>query len=116
MSSIVLSLAVPNNTPIRTPVAVEDNAPLPVITGGEIVIPGGCVGLVGVRLSHRGQPLYPDNGGWLTGNSRTISWGGLYLMAGPPFTLRLEAYNLDDTWAHRLEATINLADVRSLGR
>ncbi len=104
-----LTLTVPKGTPERLPASVEVSVGVSYIIGGEVQIPGGAAGLVGVRLFTRRFPVFPADSGWIQGNDLIAPFSGRYPMEGPPYLVRLEAYNLDDTYAHTVEARIQCA-------
>lgn len=108
---VPLSLTVPKSTPANAPVSVEVHSLYPVIYGGRLVFPAGFpgpAGLLYVRLMTRGYPVYPQTGQFLNGNSGDeFPWTGYLRMEGPPWLLRLEAYNLDDTYPHAPNAYVD---------
>lgn len=108
--SYTLVLTVPKNTTLAAPVNVSGAAGGPFVYGGAVLVPEGCAGLVYFRIYARGGvPLAPSNGGWINGgNGREVRFGGVgkWRIDGPPYTLTLEAYNLDDRYPHTLTAEI----------
>ena len=97
----IKELDVPANTTIDNPCNVELGLVQGVITEVNILFPIGCRGLVGVRIydfEHIVWPSNPDH--WLIADGETIEWQDDYMMSGYPNVLRLEGYNLDDSYTH----------------
>lgn len=102
ISRVTFSLVVPVGTLARAPVTVERQLLGPQINGGGITFPPGCAGLVGVRLFNRSVPVCPADYSWLIADGATIAIPGGFILDGPPFVLRGECYNLDDTYPHTI--------------
>lgn len=108
--SFSLELVIPKNTTLAAPVSTTGAAGGPFVYGGAVLVPEGCAGLVWFRLFARGGvPLAPSGGGWINGgNGREVRFGGVgrWRVDGPPYTITLQAYNLDLTFPHKIVAEI----------
>lgn len=112
MATISFRITVAKNTPIRLPMTLIKSSGLPRIVGGEIQIPQGAAGQVGVRVTAKQRPVYPDNGDWVTGDNRILRFTCDWLIPGPYYPVTIEAYNLDNTFPHTIEALIMLEQGR----
>lgn len=87
---VTLSAQTPKASPVTTPLALPPRT----VQGVELVIPDGCSGLVGFRLTMAGTPVIPTNlGAWLISNGEVIRWP----LEGYPDSgaWQLQGYNTD---------------------
>lgn len=108
-AQVAFELAIPPLSPESAPVRAEQLVGLPVLAGGVLTLPLGCVGIVGARLRTRyGQPIAPTyGGGWLTGEGERITLPRV-VMRGPPWVVVLEGWSADDTFGHTITAQLLL--------
>ncbi len=67
----------------------------------EIIIPAGHAGLTGVRLLRSLHQIAPTSGSeWFIGDDVHLSYAEFVEISDVPFSLSVEAYNEDDTYAH----------------
>ncbi len=107
-----LSIKVPKSTPAGSPLAQTINSLYPIVVGGKIDFPPGLpgpAGLLHVRLTSRGMPIWPFTGEFVAGNAGdTFQWTGYQRLDGPPWQLTLEGYNTDDTYPHTASAVVEV--------
>lgn len=114
--SIVASITVPKNTPIRSPVQEIIEPSLPIFQYGEVMFPLNAAGLVGVRLLETERQFAPTEGtgaGWYTGDNATIPIS-IERKLVDPYEIRIQAYNLDDTFARTIEVRVIVVEVTLL--
>lgn len=69
----------------------------------------GSGGLCGVRVKYAEFQMFPYSiGEWLRSNREAITWEERYAVDNAPFELAIEAYNLDDTFDHRVFVAVNI--------
>ncbi|MGH6998549.1 MAG: hypothetical protein ACREEO_10140, partial [Phenylobacterium sp.] len=74
------------------------------------------VGLVHVRVRHGLHQLWPANpGGDIAGDGALIAWTENWELSREPFALRLQGWNLDDTFPHTVTVRIALLEARGPG-
>jgi len=95
------AVTVPKNTPKESPVEQMVRLTAGVVEKVEITFPSGCAGLVGLRILRGGHVVWPTSPGeWFVSDDYTISFPERYPILDEPLELRLQAYNLDDTYNH----------------
>ena len=98
-----LSITVPPLTQPEEPAYVAVRIPQGTITAVRVFIPWGVAGLAGVRLKIDEQQVYPSNlDGWYTGNDNMIVVNDKLTLTETFQTLKVEGYNLDDTYEHTI--------------
>lgn len=101
MPLYTMFLNVTASTPDRSPLSVEIEPSLPWIDFISIRIGSGGANNAGVRLFDRtGSQFLPAPGSkggtpeaWLRGENETIEWDEHYRLFGPPYRLRMDAFN-----------------------
>jgi len=99
----IYDITIPPNTPKGKPITLEAPLPRGVIHKVDIHFPKGCVGLVGVKVTRSGMPIYPSNmGEWFITDDETITFPEYYEItkSEPPFVIY--AYNEDQTYSHTI--------------
>lgn len=67
----------------------------------EIYFPPGSSGLLHVRVTHGGFPIFPSSiGETLIGDNIAFSYDDLYMVETEPFSFTVVYYNLDEQWDH----------------
>lgn len=87
-------VTIPTGTAQASPITTDLVLPIRTVEGVELVIPDGCAGLVGFRLTMAGTPVIPTNlGAWLVSNGEVIRWP----LEGYPDSgaWQLQGYNTD---------------------
>ena len=92
----------------------QHDADLPVTNGliyqFELYFPPGSSGLLSVRVSDGGFPVWPSEPGeWFYGDNTLIAFPDRYYIASPDHKFKVWYYNLDDTYPHKF--TIRIGQV-----
>lgn len=107
----VFPFTLPPNTLKANPVRKEVNLVKGRIIKLGVVFPPGCLGLCGIRVIEREHQLFPSNTGeWFTGDDIDKDFEEDYPLLYPPFILKIEAYNEDDTYSHTVTLRILLRE------
>ena len=99
----VFDVTIPSNTPKSKSYIVKAPLPRGVIHKIDIHFPPGPSGLVGVRVTRSGRPVYPSNPKeWFVTDNETITFPEYYVIDNmdPPF--EIHGYNEDDTYDHTI--------------
>ena len=105
----VYNIAVPKNTTKECPVETLFSLSSGNLQELTIEYPGGCCGLVGVRIFRWHRQIIPNNiEEWLVSDDRVIIINDIYPILQLPYTLRANIYNLDDTYNHTIHITLNV--------
>lgn len=101
MSYFSKIITVPKNTSSEAPEKFELVIQFGVIHRIEIIIPTGHAGLTGVRLLRGLHQIAPTSGSeWFLGDDVHLSYAEFVEIDDTPFSISVEAYNEDDTYAH----------------
>lgn len=103
------TLSIPANTSKDNPVTeiIEVNKGL--IYQVTAIIPTGCAGLAGIRVIDGLYQVYPTTPNeWFIGDGSTHTFSDTYLKHTPPYSFRVEGYNIDDTYEHNLTIMIGM--------
>lgn len=101
MTQTVIQLTIPPRTLPTVPVFIEKSILSGNFTGGSILFPDGCKGLVGVRIYDRDTQVFPDGNNWVTGNGNPpISFKVTHTMEGGNYMVKVEGYNMARDWPH----------------
>jgi len=93
----------PANTLQAAPTEVLAKLVPGVVTQVEVQIPLGVKGLTGSQVWRGDHQLWPSNpGGYFKGDNVRISWLDQYDLDDEPLTLRLRAWNNDDSFPHTI--------------
>ena len=96
-------VTVPKNTPESSPHEVNVRLTVGVIERVEITFPAGCAGLVGLRILHREHVVWPTSPDeWFVTDDYTIQIHEHYMLTEGDQHLKIQTYNLDDTYDHTL--------------
>lgn len=103
----VTDVSTPANTPQGTPLRTE----LPVTSGlvyrVEFQFPPGSSGLLGCRVFDGSYQVWPASFGvYFRGDNVALAYDELYEKNAEPWVFVVETYNLDDTYAHEMQARI----------
>jgi len=102
-------ITLPANTPEADPVALAAPLAHGIIVHVEVEFPPGCYGLAGVRVIEREHQIYPTNDDeWFISDAYVIHFTDVHYLYSPPFSLRLEGFNQDDTYQHRITLRFQL--------
>jgi len=100
-------LTIPANTSEAAPYKTQFLVNQGVIYRIWITFPGGCVGLVKLRILHQGHPILPvEKDAYITGNNYTYEYPLMEEIITSPETLSIEAWNEDDTYSHKIDIQI----------
>ena len=103
------SFTIPANTAKKTPETSVILLTYGVIHRLEIGFPKGCAGLVYLQIMDGLHQLWPTNAdGAFNTDDYTIPINEFHLLDRSPYRLRLEGWNLDDTYNHTLEVRIGV--------
>jgi len=103
------TITVPCNTQQDKPCADWLQLAHGTIVQVSIIFPSGCGWLVGCRFLYHDRivfPFSPDT--WYTANNYVISFNPQFDVIDKPYGLSIEAYNLDDTYQHRIGVIIGM--------
>jgi len=82
----------------------------------EVEFPDGCAGLAHCQIWRWGHQLWPSNpGASFASNAYVVSWDEDFSLKDWPHDLRVEAWNLDDTYSHTLRVRVVLIPFRTTG-
>jgi len=105
-----LILTIPANTPLTAPVATRARVPRGVITEIRLDFPSGCAGFAYVRLFALDKQIYPSNlGAYYRGDGIVYLISDHYPLTEYVQEVRLEGYNLDDTYPHTVTLGLTVA-------
>lgn len=105
-------LTIPANTLPSAPLKLDVVLDAGVITGVQVQIPNGCVGLTHARVydgNHQLWPSNPDND--FKGSGHVLDWRESYPLEREPFSLTLVGWNNDDTYQHTITFRFELAAI-----
>ena len=101
MPTYILDLTIPKNTPETSPVEQPIEIKEGVITRVGVLIPAGMHALAGMRILYGIEQLFPrQKDTWLKGEDESIVADEYWDLVEQPITLRVQGYNLDDTYDH----------------
>ena len=103
MSVLFKQLTVTANTDSDTPVSVDIESPPMIIRGVSIGFPAGCVDLVHAWVEYQSAQIFPINqDGDFVGNGQIIDFTAQTYIVDEPRIVTFKAYNLDDTYDHKI--------------
>lgn len=103
MPFYAFDLTVPPSTPESAPVELEAEFPPGLIQQVDVQFPSGCVGLVHTFCRRGANQVWPTNPeGDFASSGMAITWPDRYELGAAPFSLRLFAWNDDDTYDHTI--------------
>ena len=104
-------LTISPSTPQSTPATLNMPLDFGIIVQVEVEFPPGCYGLAGVRVIEREHQVFPTNDGeWFISDAYVIRFSPTHDLREPPYALRLEGYNDDTIYPHRI--TVRFAMIR----
>lgn len=69
------TVTVPAGTTQAAPATFPLAVPVRTLRSVQVIVPGGCVGLVGFQIASGGVQIIPANqGGWIIANDEQIKW------------------------------------------
>ena len=96
-----IPLTIPANTPATAPVETSQVIDRGVITRVEVQFPSGCAGLAHVRIIVGERQVWPtDPDTTFIGDGQNISWADDYSLLSHNPVVRVQGWNLDDTYQH----------------
>lgn len=113
MSLVTAEIALPANTPDIDPLVVDIPVFQRYVAHCAIRFPGNAAFLVGAALFNydaRFAPAPASKSAWIKDDGRWVEWDEQLDLGGSPRVIRLQAYNLDDTWPRTLRLRIEALD------
>jgi len=110
----IVELPVPPNTPESNPVSAEFTPTEAKITEGSILWDLNSAHLAGARILDRNSRIVPapnSHTGWVTGDGEPIPFRVKLPLSGPPYRVRVEAYNLDDTYMRTVRVRLQIENI-----
>jgi hypothetical protein len=98
VTEYIVHPTIPPNTLRSSPVVIEVDVDLPLITHKEISFPLNAAMLCGVQLcDHAGQiwPAAASPSSWITGDNFTVQSDSPIALRGSPYTILVKIYNED---------------------
>ncbi len=109
MSFFHATVTVPKNTSEQNPLTDTIEIQFGVIHRVHISIPSGHAGLTGVRVLQGLHQVAPTSGSeWFSGDDAELDYNEFIEVKEGPFSLTIEAYNLDDTYDHTFQVGIGV--------
>ena len=108
-----VDLPVPKNTPIRNPVVLDFNPTEKILKDGGILFDLNSAKLVGARILDRNSRIIPAPNSlttWITGDGEAVPFEAYLPLSGPPFRIKVECYNLDDTFDRTVQFRLNIVN------
>jgi len=111
-----VTLTVPKNTPKEKPIEAAVSLEKAVVTRLFIQIPAGHHLLTGLRILYGDLQLWPRwSGTWFRGDNIVLDFEEFFELPDDPTTLRIQAYNEDDTFSHSFVVHISTLPKRIAG-
>ncbi len=111
------AITVPANTTAAAPVRTELKLTAGVIQRIELQFPIGTLELLRCAVKHRERQAWPSNpDGYFSSDGYVIPIDEFYPLDAAPYTLVVEAWNLDDTYAHVLSVRVGVLRPEDLER
>lgn len=105
------SLTIPANTPASDPESATLKLTLGTVTRVEVEFPGGCCGLVGVRVYDKGWQIVPwTRDEWLVSDDFVPASEAPYPMPSAPYILTLFGYNTDTVNDHTVQLRVTMRE------
>ena len=98
------TITIPRNTAAGSPVSQDITLCKGFVTAGEVIIPPGCAGLVGVAIFDQATQLYPGTAAtWVTGDNADVYFDTDYdvPLVSAAYKLTIKGFNDDDTYSHK---------------
>lgn len=103
----------PKSTLRSAPTVVEAALPAGVVSWVGVQFPTGCGGLVHARILRAGHQVWPTNlDEDLSSDGFIVSWRERYPLLDPPYAFRLEVWNDDDTYQHKVTVFFEVEESR----
>jgi len=97
----VYDFTLPANTPVTSPTLHRFTLPYGEVIGVRVYFPPGCAGLAYVRVLHDELQVWPSNPEyWYHGDGIQIAFAESHNLSEDLNYLKLEGWNLDDTYPH----------------
>lgn len=110
----IVELPVPPNTLESNPESAEFNPTEAKIVEGSILWDLNTAHLAGARILDRNSRIVPapnSHTGWVTGDGEPVPFSVKIPLSGPPYRVRVEAYNLDDTYERTVRVRFQIENV-----
>lgn len=105
----------PKNTLRSAPTLGVANLPVGTVTWVGVQFPSGCGGLVHARILRAGHQVWPsDLDEDISSDGFIVSWRERYALLDPPYAFRLEVWNDDDTYQHKVTFFFEVEEARSV--
>ena len=102
-------ITTPANTPSTAPLETLLQLDAGAITAVEVLFPPGCVGLVHLTINDERHQVWPSNADSdLAGDTFPIAWDDAFELVDPPYTLRADTWNEDDSYPHTVTIRLEL--------
>ena len=104
-----LQIEVPANTTAEAPLASELQLCAGVIKRVWVRWRFGTGRLCGCRIMRESRQLWPsDPTAWFISGPHEMAWDEWHELSDVPYNVTVEAYNLDDTYLHRLWVAVSV--------
>lgn len=107
-----VAVEIPANTPAASPAEATALLNRGVVTGVQVQIPSGCMGLARAQIWRGASQIWPSTpGAYFSGDGDVIRWFDDYEMADEPLFFTIRAWNIDDTYSHTLTFRFELVSL-----
>lgn len=108
MTQTVIHIPIPPRTPKTAPTSISKSVLSGALTGGSVLFPTGCRGLVGIRIFDRDTQVFPDGDNWVVGDGNPpTNFSVTRRLEGGNFIVRIEGYNYARDWQHTPQVVLN---------
>jgi len=102
-------LVIPPNTPVYAPVEGTLGVTVGVVTRVWVRWRWGAGSLCGVKIFREALQVWPTSLGlWFPSTTHDTTWEENYHVADVPLEFVIRAYNLDDTFSHKVYIAVNV--------
>lgn len=107
------SIATPANTAKATPLVTRMRVTRGVVYQVDVMFPPGPSGLVGVRIFHEAEQVWPtDADEFFYGDNTLVTFQESRLFTIDPLQFSVKTFNLDTAFEHTVQVRIGIADQR----
>ncbi|MCL5026639.1 MAG: hypothetical protein M1531_09145 [Chloroflexi bacterium] len=112
-----LPLTIPANTTEADAQEVDLKLAPGVIHRVGLTFPAGCVGLAHARILRSGHQLWPTNPDQdFALDDTQVEWDDYFELNEDPFSVLIQAWNQDDTYAHTITVRIGVVPIEVFWR